>query len=366
MSSGRRIRQLARKARIGEDEALRLLADGGYAYRSATQSVSQGRLAAIEALLGLRAPIVSVQSANDRPTQETLASGDGEFRPYRPKKVRTLSSNARAESGPLRHRYVLPIVGHAPPRGMYYLDARAVLDMHYQLVDDFARSPDPIEPAGVRGEGELLESAISRPRTSLGGTLKYPTVEMAAAALLHALVHDHPFHNGNKRTAIVALLVFLNENGYVLQAEEEELFDYVLGLAAHTGDSSAASPRDPSSSDQETIHAARWVCGHVRKLNKAQKTMKWKDLEGILRGYGCEFDVRDGVRVVITRGSLTVYSGRANKGEELAAGEVTRIRKILELDEAHGVDSSSFYYNGTIVPEFINKYRKLLERLASY
>src|SRR5258708_1626270 len=74
-----------------------------------------------------------------------------------------------------------------------------VLVIHNQLVRDFAESGDPIDPPGIRDRGELLESALSRPQTSIGTTLKYPTIEMAAAALLHALVHNHPFHNGNKR-----------------------------------------------------------------------------------------------------------------------------------------------------------------------
>jgi death-on-curing family protein len=247
---------------------------------------------------------------------------------------------------------------------MKYLDVRAVLNIHEQLVDDFARSQDPIDPPGVRGDGELLESALTRPRTSLGTRLKYPTIEMAAAALLHALVHDHPFHNGNKRTAIVALLVFLDQNGYVLHAEENELFDYVLDLASHRAHSSTGAPA--LESDLETIHAAEWIAEHARKLNKVQRALKWRELEPILRGFDCAIELRTGNSVVIRRGNLTAFSGRRNIGEEIDLEGVSHIRKALHLDEEHGIDSSCFYYNAAVVPAFINKYRQLLRRLASY
>jgi death-on-curing family protein len=282
-----------------------------------------------------------------------------------PHKVKKPRAATRVDDAPrpLRHQYDLPIVGHPPAGELRYLDSRAVLDIHEQLVADFGASNDPIDPPGVRGKGELLESALGRPRTSLGSRLKYPTIEMAAAALLHALVHDHPFHNGNKRTGIVAMLVFLDQNGYVLQAEEAELFDYVLRLAGHFHPDSS---RERDLSDEETIHAAQWIVNHSRKLNKSQRHLKWKDLVSILRGHGCTFEDREGNTVVIRRGILTVHAGRRNTGDEIDADGIARIRKRLELDEGHGIDSACFYYNAAKVPDFINKYRQLLRQLASF
>jgi hypothetical protein len=62
-------------------------------------------------------------------------------------------------------------VGKEEP--IFYLSEGEVTQIHYTLVEDFRRSRDPIEPAGVRDE-HLLGSALTRPLTSLGGTLKYP------------------------------------------------------------------------------------------------------------------------------------------------------------------------------------------------
>ncbi len=109
-------------------------------------------------------------------------------------------------------------------REVRYLTTDQVRGIHYALVEDFAQQKDPISPPGVHSDG-LLDSALHRARTSLGGDLKYPTVAMSCAALVHSLVHDHPFHNGNKRTALVAMMVFLDENRFMLHVMEKSCSD---------------------------------------------------------------------------------------------------------------------------------------------
>jgi prophage maintenance system killer protein len=112
------------------------------------------------------------------------------------------------------------------------LTADEVLGIHDALAADFATSKDPIFPPGVKSR-HLLDSAAGRPETGFGGDLKYPTTEMATAALFHSLVHNHPFHNGNKRTGLVSLLAMLDENGRVLTCSQQELFRYTLRVAQH-------------------------------------------------------------------------------------------------------------------------------------
>ena len=81
------------------------------------------------------------------------------------------------------------------------------------------------EATGVRNE-TLLESAVAAPQaTTLGEPLLADAVEMAAAYLFY-LCRNHPFVDGNKRTALATCLVFLSENGLLpeerLDADEWE------------------------------------------------------------------------------------------------------------------------------------------------
>lgn len=80
---------------------------------------------------------------------------------------------------------------------------------------------------GLRDLG-LLDSAISRPRASFSGKDLYPKVLDKAAALFHSMILNHPFLDGNKRTALAVLYEFLKQNGYKLKVSEKELIELPL------------------------------------------------------------------------------------------------------------------------------------------
>ncbi len=77
----------------------------------------------------------------------------------------------------------------------------------------------------------LLESAVARPASSAFGEDAYPTTLDKAAALLHSLVLNHPFVDGNKRTATVAMIYFLERNGLRVTWEPAEALDFILEVA---------------------------------------------------------------------------------------------------------------------------------------
>lgn len=89
------------------------------------------------------------------------------------------------------------------------------------------------DPA-VRDLG-LLDSACHRPSSTVFGEDAYPTLTLKAAALLHSLTANHPFVDGNKRTAWLATVVFLRDNGATVVAPDAydgQITDLVLALAA--------------------------------------------------------------------------------------------------------------------------------------
>jgi prophage maintenance system killer protein len=86
------------------------------------------------------------------------------------------------------------------------ISTEEIIQIHESLVQDFACSDNPLEPPGIRSL-PLLQSAVSRQFTSIGGICKYPEALGNAATLAYGLCNDHPFHNGNKRTALVSMLV---------------------------------------------------------------------------------------------------------------------------------------------------------------
>jgi len=82
----------------------------------------------------------------------------------------------------------------------------------------------------VRDVG-LLESALAMPAATFDGERLHPSVDEQAAAYLFYLVKNHPFVDGNKRTGLATMLVFLGLNGRRLEAPDNDLTDIVLGVA---------------------------------------------------------------------------------------------------------------------------------------
>lgn len=87
-------------------------------------------------------------------------------------------------------------------------------------------------PVGVRDAG-LLESALAKPQNAAAyGTNGKPDAFDLAAAYGHGIARNHPFVDGNKRTAFVAAELFLELNGYALTASDADCVLTTLALAA--------------------------------------------------------------------------------------------------------------------------------------
>ena len=80
---------------------------------------------------------------------------------------------------------------------------------------------------GIRNLG-LIESAVGRPQATFDGNDLYKTIFEKGAALLQSLLKNHPFVDGNKRTALTAAGIFLKLNGYQLINSHAKEVDFAL------------------------------------------------------------------------------------------------------------------------------------------
>ncbi len=84
--------------------------------------------------------------------------------------------------------------------------------------------------AGIRDEA-LLSSALARP-LNLEAYGEKPDAASLAAAYAFGIARNHPFLDGNKRTAFVVMELFLNLNGWILNADDADCISTMLSLAA--------------------------------------------------------------------------------------------------------------------------------------
>ena len=104
-----------------------------------------------------------------------------------------------------------------------YLTAQQVLFIHARLIETTGGSH------GLHDLG-LLESAVSQPQATFDGVDLYPDLWHKGAVLMESLAQNHPFVDGNKRTAITATAMFLRQNGYALQTTNEALEVFVMDV----------------------------------------------------------------------------------------------------------------------------------------
>lgn len=113
-----------------------------------------------------------------------------------------------------------------PPR---FLELSEVLTLHESAIDEFGGSH------GVRDKG-LLDSALAMPRQSFGDEFVHAIPFGMAAAYAYHICKNYPFVDGNKRTALAAMAVFLHMNGWDLTVQDLEAADQILGIATGTID----------------------------------------------------------------------------------------------------------------------------------
>ncbi len=105
-----------------------------------------------------------------------------------------------------------------------YLSTAQVMDLHRSQLARYGGLD------GLRDRG-ALEAALARPQTTFGGEDLYPDLAAKAAALLHSLVLNHGFVDGNKRVGAHAAVLFLLANGIELIVAPAALADVTLATA---------------------------------------------------------------------------------------------------------------------------------------
>jgi hypothetical protein len=168
----------------------------------------------------------------------------------------------------------------------------------------------------------------------------------------------------------------LDENDRVVTCTQQELFRFTLRTAQHRLVPVDADER----ADREVQEIARWIRANSRRVERGELVMKWVRLRQRLRDFDCECipGVSGGNKINITRTvvvrprrftrrlrreELRTQVGYAGDGTEADRSTLHKIRRDLQLDDAHDIDSATFYRDAQ-VDAFIIDYRRILQRLA--
>lgn len=105
---------------------------------------------------------------------------------------------------------------------MQYLTMDEVILIHEEIIRQYGGASLAVRDPGA------LDSALASPRQVVFDTELYPSLAEKAAILLFLLAKNHPFVDGNKRSAFLAMLRFIERNENVFTATNDEVFDLAI------------------------------------------------------------------------------------------------------------------------------------------
>lgn len=257
------------------------------------------------------------------------------------------------------------------------LSVETVLAIHEHLVLEFSQTEDPISPPGVRDLG-LLESAVHRQNAGSKDYLKYDTPCSNAASLMFGICNNHPFYNGNKRTALVSGLMHLDTNGLVLEGvTKDDLYRLMIRIATHAASKEGRKYLKKGgrrSADDEITAITGWLEDYARPIRRGERNITYGQLYKILEKFEYRLGDKRHNKLEILKRKKTLFGGEKwicvykvpcpGDGRTAGLNGIKAIREALELTEEHGVDSESFYNTYLIIDSFVRTHRNVLRKLA--
>jgi death-on-curing family protein len=261
-----------------------------------------------------------------------------------------------------------------------------VLYIHQCVCEDFSKGDDPVGFGGTRDDGALLDSAVYRQHIGFEGKLKFGGTYENAATLAFGLCCNHPFNNGNKRTALVAMLAHLERNHHsVFGINQGDLYGMIKDVATHTLGIGRVPPRRKNreytrrEADEEVQAIAEWLKPRARKIHRGEQQITYRQLGQILAKHGFKLAnpksnyIGIYKKVKRRKGPLRKQKtewiriekiGYPSGGRLVGMNQIKHIRRVCALDEPHGCDTESFYEGADKIEPFINAYWTVLTRLS--
>jgi prophage maintenance system killer protein len=257
------------------------------------------------------------------------------------------------------------------------ISADDVLRAHFFLAQFFAREGEPIAIPGYRN-AQLLLSAVGRQSTGLSGRLKWADPLHQCATLFYGLVKNHPFHDGNKRTALLVALYNLHRLRRTPTAPQADFELVAVRTAGNDLKSYAAFESFKRGDDAEVRFLADFLRRNSRRNETRVPVVTYQDLDRILRRHRCGLENPQGnyidvVKTVEERHGI-LRKRRVVSKKVLQIGfprwsaqvQEKALRSVLAatgLNAANGFDSAVIFHDAEPFEALIDTYREPLKRL---
>lgn len=256
-----------------------------------------------------------------------------------------------------------------------------VLRAHFLIADYFYTEDYGLGGVGPKDQN-LLHSAIYRQFVSFDGVDKWKNSYERCATLVFGIVKDHPFHDANKRTALLTLLHFLSKMKRFPTVKQIELEDLIVDLAENNlRKHRRFIDLSKNGSDPEVYFLSDYLRRNSRAMDTSFKSITYNQLNQCLKRHGYYLDnIKNGTielcrdiekrrhifapKELVQERVLPSISFQKGWKSQASKAVVTRIREAAKLNVANGIDSAIFFGEVDPLYSLIDEYRNPLQRLA--
>ncbi|MFG1350860.1 type II toxin-antitoxin system death-on-curing family toxin [Xanthobacter autotrophicus] len=237
-----------------------------------------------------------------------------------------------------------------------HLNCEDVLDAHYLICDHFLKLGEGIAGFGPKDFG-LLSSAVARQLSSAGGVFVYNDFWDIASSLIFGLINDHPFHDGNKRTAFLSSVFFMMQHNYLPATDIVAVEDFMVEIADLKRINARNMEIDEISPKFKTMFR--------RQDNRMSYIVTFNELNGLLNAHGCSIANPSGNYINVYKGVDRVAQiGFPGWSKEVSRNAISTVRKATGLIPENGVDAQVFFKGADPLSALIGAYEEPLKRLA--
>lgn len=257
-----------------------------------------------------------------------------------------------------------------------------VLRAHFLIADFFSAKDDRILALGPRDKN-LLHSALDRQHVGYGGNKKWITKHDVAATLFYGLIKDHPFHDANKRTALLSLLYHLSLYGLIPTCKEVCLETLAVrvaegGLRGYKYKVYEKLQGDP---DRDVKIIAYFLRHNTRASDKKYYAITYRQLKTILNRFGYDLSNPSGGTIdvlkikekplimgffgkLVTAGDKVAQIGFPGWTKQVGKGAIKTVRQETGLIPENGCDSAVFFKDQDDISKLMVRYQDPLINLA--
>lgn len=237
-----------------------------------------------------------------------------------------------------------------------YLTCEDVLDAHFLICDHFLKLGEGIAGFGPK-DSDLLSSAVGRQLASAFGSFVYNDFWDIASSLIFGLINDHPFHDGNKRTAFLSSVFFMMEHGYIPSVDITQIEDFTVEIA----DFKRVNGRHMEVSEI----SPRFKTMFRKRDNRISYIVTFNELQKLLGAHGCSIDNPSGNFINVYVGDQRVSQiGFPGWSKEVSRNAISTARKSTGLLPENGIDAQVFFKGADPLNVLIGAYEEPLKRLA--